>query len=287
MSRKELIIGLFGFGCVGKGLFDVLQQAKSINAPIKKICVKNRIKPRPIPPSHFTFNPNEILDDESINVIVELIDDSEAAFLIVKEALKRVKAVVSANKKMIAAHFEELLQLQRRYKTPFLYEAACCASIPVIRNLEEYYDNDLLESFEGIVNGSTNYILTKIFEEGISFSDALHIAQQKGFAESDPSLDVKGFDARNKLVILLAHAFGSIASPENIFTLGINRITTMEDRYAREKGYRIKLVAKAVKREGHIHAFVLPQFVKQENKLFDVNDEYNGVLLKGCFSETQ
>lgn len=139
-------------------------------------------------------------------MVVELIDDADAAFEIVSSALRKGKAVVSANKKMIAEHFTELLSLQEEYKVPLLYEAACCASIPIIRNLEEYYDNDLLESIEGIVNGSTNYILTKTSEEKLSFSEALKMAQLKGYAESDPTLDVGGFDAKYKLLILMAHA---------------------------------------------------------------------------------
>ena len=150
---------------------------------------------------------DELLNDESINVIVELIDDADAAYYIVTEALKKGKAVVSANKKLIAEHLEELLALQEKYNVPFLYEASTCASIPVIRNLEEYYDNDLLHSVSGIVNGSTNFILSKIFNEGLEFVEALLQAQQLGFAESNPSLDVLGIDAVNKLTILLTHAY--------------------------------------------------------------------------------
>ncbi|RZJ99697.1 MAG: homoserine dehydrogenase, partial [Flavobacterium sp.] len=169
MSRKKLNIGLFGFGCVGFGLYEVLQKTPGLKANIKNICVKDKDKKREIGAENFTFNKEDIFNDLEINVIVELIDDADAAYEIVTRALRSGKAVVTANKKMVAEHFEELLALQREYNVPLLYEAACCASIPIIRNLEEYYDNDLLESIQGIVNGSTNYILTKTFKDNVSY----------------------------------------------------------------------------------------------------------------------
>jgi homoserine dehydrogenase len=189
---------------------------------------------------------------------------------------------------MIAEQFEELLDLQNTYNVPLLYEAACCASIPIIRNLEEYYDNDLLESVEGIVNGSTNYILTKTATENISYADALKDAQQKGYAESDPSLDTEGFDAKYKLLILIAHAFGLVTTPEEIFNKGIDQLGDLELNYAREKGFKIKLVAHAHKtNEGKIHSFVLPKFISADDKLFSVDDVFNGVKTKSCFSDSQ
>ena len=288
MSRKNLNIGLFGFGCVGYGLFEVLQKTPTLKANIKHICVKDKNKKRAISIEHFTFDKNEILNDAEINVVVELIDDAEAAYEIVKAALKKGKAVVTANKKMIAEHFEELLQLQNQYKVPLLYEAACCASIPIIRNLEEYYDNDLLESIEGIVNGSTNYILTKIEKDNISYSDALFKAQLNGYAESNPILDTGGFDAKYKLLILIAHAFGVIVKPEDIFNIGIDNLSELELNYAKEKDLKIKLVAHAEKTaEGKIHAFVLPKFINKSDKLYYVDDVFNGVKTKSFFSDTQ
>src|SRR5690606_23107395 len=193
----------------------------------------------------FTVYPEILLSDSSINVIVELIDDADAAFEITKKALKAGKAVVSANKKMIAEHLPELLLLQQEYNTPLLYEAACCASIPVIRNLEEYYDNDLLQGISGIVNGSTNYILTKVFREQLGFEEALLQAQYEGFAESDPSLDIEGTDAVNKLTILLAHAYGITTSPQQLLHTGIQNLHGQDAVFAQEKGYEIKLVAYA------------------------------------------
>lgn len=288
MNRKKLTIGLFGFGCVGYGLYDVLQKTPALNASIKRICVKNKQKQRPIPAEHFTYQKEDLLFDDAINTIVELIDDADAAFEVVKLALQQGKAVVTANKKMIAEHFTELLELQKQYNVPLLYEAACCASIPIIRNLEEYYDNDLLESIEGIVNGSTNYILTRTAEENISYQDALLDAQQQGYAESNPILDTGGFDAKYKLLILIAHAFGVVTQPEEILNIGIDHLGELELNYAREKGLKIKLVAHAHKTtEGKITAFVLPKFIDKTDKLYYVDDVFNGIKTKSCFSDMQ
>ena len=167
-------------------------------------------------------------------MVVELIDNADEAFDIVSEALKKGKAVVSANKRMIAENFHELYILQKEHKTPFLYEASSCGSIPIIRNLEEYYDNDLLTSLEGICNGTTNYILTKTAEENLSYADALVGAQKSGFAESDPTLDVKGFDAKFKLTIMLTHTFGVFVSHERIFNFGIQNLSD-EDSTVRQR----------------------------------------------------
>ncbi|HMO62592.1 MAG TPA: homoserine dehydrogenase [Ferruginibacter sp.] len=288
MADNKLTIGLFGFGVVGKGLYDVLHYTPALQSSIKKICIHNPDKPRAIAAHHFTTQADELLNDDSINVIVELIDDADAAYHIVKTALQKGKAVVSANKKMIAAHFEELLQLQQQHNTPFLYEAACCASIPIIRNLEEYYDNDLLHSIRGIINGSTNYILTQIFEQQLSFDKALLLAQQAGFAESNPKLDVGGYDAANKLSILLAHAFGIIAGTDTFIFNGIENISLQDAAVARAKGYKIKLIANAQKlKSGGLAAFVLPQFLTQHDDLYHVQDEFNGLITESSFADKQ
>ncbi len=288
MSRKNINIGLFGFGCVGFGLYEALQKTPSLKTNIKRICVKSKNKSRPIFNENFTFDKDDILNDNEINTVVELIDDADAAFDIVKTALQKGKAVVTANKKMIAEHFSELLELQKKYNVPLLYEAACCASIPIIRNLEEYYDNDLLESVEGIVNGSTNYILTNTSLKNITYNAALKEAQDKGYAETNPLLDVGGFDAKYKLIILIAHAFGIIVKPDDVFNIGIDKLGELELNYAKEKGYKIKLIAFAEKKEnGKIISFVLPKFINEKDKLYSVDDVYNAVKTKSYFSDTQ
>ena len=285
-TSKQLNIGLFGFGVVGKGLYDVLHSTPTLQASIKKIVIKNADKKRSIAAENFSTDANVILNDENINVVVELIDDADAAFTIVKTALQKGKAVVSANKKMIAEHFDELLQLQQENNTALLYEAACCASMPIVRNLEEYYDNDLLKSIRGIINGSTNFILTKILEEQLEFKAALTLAQQLGFAESNPKLDIGGFDAANKLSILLAHSFGVITKPTGFIFNGIENISLPDAIVAKEKKQSIKLVATAKKlANGKLAAFVLPQFVTQADNLYHVQNEFNALTTESTFAD--
>jgi len=287
-QQKKLVIGLFGFGVVGEGVYKVLQQTPTLNATIKKICIRDSEKKRNAPAELFTVDPDILLNDDEINVVIELTNDAAAAFHIVSTAFKNKKAVISANKKMIAENLKELLALQQHFKQPFLYESAACASIPVIRNLEEYYDNDLLQSVSGIVNGSTNYILTKVFEDRIGFDRALQQAQDEGFAETDPSLDVEGIDAVNKLSILLAHAYGIVTLPDGLLCTGIQNLKQDDAVYAREKGFEIKLVAQAKKlADGSVAAFVLPQFVRKENQLYNVKNEYNGVIIESSLADKQ
>lgn len=287
-DSRALRIGLFGFGVVGEGLYKVLQRTPSLNATIARVCIKDPTKQRNAPAELFTTDRNALLNDDSINVIVEVISDSQAGFEIVSEALKRGKQVVSSSKKNIAENLLELLALQQQTGASFLYEAAACASIPIIRNLEEYYDNDLLHSLRAIVNGSTNYILTKMFEEKLDFRDALLQAQQLGFAEADPTLDVNGWDALNKWVILLCHAYGIISHPLGVLFTGIQNIHAGDAAYGFEKNYEIRLVAQAKKlHNGKVAAFVLPQFVKQDDHLAFVKNEYNGVVIESSFSDKQ
>ena len=287
-THKELNIGLFGFGVVGEGLYKVLQQTPSLKAQIVKVCIKNIGKPRNAPIDLFTTEKNDLLNDVNINVIVEVIDDADAAFVILKTALLNGKHVVSASKKMLAEHLPEILELQKTTNLSVLYEASSCASIPLIRNLEEYYDNDLLHAIKAIVNGSTNFILTKMFEDKLSFSDALILAQQLGFAESNPKLDVEGFDAVNKWSILLNHAYGIVEHPDNLLFNGIQNIQLSDATVAKEKSFEIKLVAQAKKlKNGKVAAFVLPQFVKQDDPLSFVKNEYNGAVIESGFADKQ
>lgn len=285
--NKQLTLGVFGFGCVGQGLYHVLHETKGIKATIKKICIQDISKERSIDASFFTDQKAELLDDPEIDIIVELINDADAAYSITKEALQKGKSVVSANKKMIANHLEELILLQDNNANSFLYEGACCASIPIIRNLEEYYDNDLLKGVEGIFNGTSNFILSKIFDENWSFVDALKYAQELGFAETDPTSDIEGFDSKFKLCILLLHSFGLFVDPTNVFNFGISRLNNFDIEFAKKNNFRIKLVAKCYKEGDEISAYCLPQFVAKENHLFNVKNEYNGVVLESAFSEQQ
>ncbi|MEN7548532.1 homoserine dehydrogenase [Rapidithrix thailandica] len=285
---RDIKIGLFGFGCVGQGLHDVLNNSKGITADIHKIAVKHRDKKRSLPAEYFTYEKEEILSNKDINLIVELIDNADDAYEIVSTALKNGKGVVSANKKMIAEHLEEFVNLQKETGASFLYEASACGSIPIIRTLEEYYDNELLYSLQGIFNGSSNYILTKVFDENVDYQTALQEAKEKGFAETDPTLDVGGFDAKYKLVILTAHSYGVYVKPEEVFNYGIQQLAGYDIQYAKEKGLRIKQIAKVYKvDDDHLALYVMPQFVRENNYLYNVDNEYNGVIVQAAFSDRQ
>jgi homoserine dehydrogenase len=287
-SEKQLVIGLFGFGVVGEGLYKVLKQTPSLKATIKKVCIKNIYKKRNAPAELFTTEMDDILNDPEINVVVEVINDSFVGYEIVSTALKNGKDVVSASKKMLSEHLPELIELQNTTGRSLLYEASSCASIPIIRNLEEYYDNDLLHAIKAIVNGSTNFILTKMFEEQLNFKEALLMAQQLGFAESDPTLDIEGFDAANKWVLLLTHSYGISTTINDLLFNGITQIHEVDANLALSRGQSIKLVAQAKKlHNGKVATFVLPQFVDQGDQLFFVKNEYNGVVIESGFADKQ
>jgi len=284
---KRLKIGIFGFGVVGQGLHDIIQ-GQDLNLEIIKIAIKNPDKKRSLDARLFTTDHNEILNNPEINTIVELIDDADAAFDIAKRALTSGKHVVSANKKMIANHLAELVELQAEHGTSLLYEGAVCGSIPIIRNLEEYYDNELLHGISGIFNGSSNYILSKIFNEDLPYEVALKQAQDLGFAETDPIMDVGGYDPKFKLAIATAHAYGLFINPDKILNVGIQNLSEHDIRYAREKNFKIKLVPTARKiSTKQVVTYVLPKFVKSDDFLFNVENEYNGVTVQAAFADKQ
>lgn len=284
---KKLTIGLFGFGVVGQGLHDIIS-TKDLNIEIKKIVIKDPSKSRSLHDDLFTTDASEILDDSGINTVVELINDADAAFRITTSALKSGKNVVSANKKMIAEHLEELVALQQEYGTSLLYEGAVCGSIPIIRNLEEYYDNELLHSVSGIFNGSSNFILSKIANEGLEYNDALKQAQDLGFAETDPKLDVGGYDAKFKLLIAAAHAYGVFVKPEDVLNTGIQNFSIADLHFAKEHKLKIKLVPTAIKRnDKEIALYVMPKLIPKSDFLYNVENEYNAVSVQAAFADQQ
>jgi len=286
MSEK-LNIGLFGFGVVGQGLYDIIK-TKQLDLEIVEIAIKDEGKQRSLPSNLFTTNQDELLNNPEINTIVELINDTDAAFGIVSRALCSGKNVVSASKKMIAHYLSELIALTQKHGTSLLYEGAVCGSIPIIRNLEEYYDNEMLHSVSGIFNGSSNYILSKGFNENMDYHTALKKAQDLGFAETDPTSDVGGFDAKYKLVILAAHAFGVIVAPDQVFNLGIQNLSEHDLQHARKNNLKIKLVPVAKELgEGRLALFVLPKFVNKKELLYNVEYEYNGVIIEAYFADQQ
>ena len=286
--RQKLNIGLFGYGVVGESLYHVLKHSKTVDASVCKICVRNKDKKRSLTQEKFTYDKEDIINNKDINLVVELIDDADEAYDIVKSCLENQKSVVSGNKKMLAHHLNELIELQEQTGASLLYDASACGSIPIIRNIEEYYDNDLLKSVTGILNGSSNYILSKIFNENSDYDSALKKAQQLGFAESNPSLDVDGFDSLYKLIIIATHALGTFVNPDKVFNYGISNIQESDIRFATEKGFKIKLVAQLIKLDDNSFTmFVIPRLVKPEKYIYNVEDEYNGVVIQGEFYDKQ
>lgn len=285
--KTPINIGLFGFGCVGGGLFEVLQHELQSEFIIKKICVKNAHKPRSIPSGYFTLDPEELLNNPELSLIIELINDADEAYALVRRALCRGKSVISANKKMLAAHLPELQKLAELNGVALLYEAAVGGSIPIIRTLESFYKQDPIENIEGIVNGTTNYILTQMMLADLSYPEALKQAQNLGFAELNPAMDVEGYDSKFKLLLLCAHAFGKVLKPEEIPNFGIHTLGENDCCYAREKNLNLKLIAHASLQKNMLTAYVMPQFVSEGHAFSNISNEFNAIQIEAAFSDKQ
>jgi homoserine dehydrogenase len=276
MNTQNKNIGLIGFGTVGHGFFHYLEENKE-DKQLATVVIKNSSKSR-IPDSlNFSTDVNDVHNNNEITTVIELISDYEQAFPIVKQALLQGKNVVSSNKKMIAYHLEELVELEQNSKGTFLYEGAVAGSIPILKIINEQYAYDEITEIRGILNGTSNYILTQIFEKGISYKEALKQAQEAGFAEANPASDVEGYDALYKLLILATHAFGKFISPEKALTIGINNINTSDIAFAKQNKLNIKLVGAIKTVNNKLTLSVLPTFVDENDDLYHVKNEYNAV----------
>ncbi|WP_299988600.1 homoserine dehydrogenase [uncultured Pontibacter sp.] len=281
-------IGLIGFGCVGQGLYDVVEANRHLGWEIGSICVKDKDKPRTLPASAFTYNVQEVLQDPSLDIIAELISDPEEALGILRQALQQGRTVVSANKKVISENLPELISLQQRHGSVLLYEASVCGSIPVLRTLEAYYGSEPLVEVRGILNGSSNYILSKLHAERGSYQLALEQAQALGFAEADSSLDVEGVDALHKLCILAAHAYGVLVHPEEVLHFGIQHINTEIVELADALDCRIKLIGSLkATATGQVALQVLPTLIPTTDALYGVEAEFNGLEIEAQFAGKQ
>ncbi|NEV92937.1 homoserine dehydrogenase [Psychroflexus sp. YR1-1] len=281
---QQLSIGLFGFGSVGSGIYHVLKKKPSPEIQLKTIVVKNKDKPRSIDSSQFSYAAEDILEDEDINVVLELIDDADAAFHIVKQALIQKKHVVSANKKMLAEHFEELITLAQKQNVSLLYEAAVCGSIPVIRTLEESFGYDALTALKSISNGTSNYVLTRLFQNPQPFEEIITDAQNHGFAESDPTLDIDGWDTKFKLILKNYHGFGVLHAPEDILNLGIRHVKPEDIEFAREKDLSIKLIGHSRMEDRRLETYVAPQFIPTSEAITGIDFENNAVQIDAEFA---
>lgn len=284
---KNHSIGLFGFGCVGQGFYHTLKHSIHRNIQIDKVCIRNADKVRNLCRSYFTIDKNVILKNINHDFIIELTDDADSALDIVKSALTKGKNAVSANKKMIAENLEELLKIQFDNDASFLYDASCAGSIPVIRILEDYYQNEKIISIRGILNGTSNYILSNMSLNKLSFDEALLNAQELGFAETDPSSDVSGLDTKYKNCIICLHSNGIFLKPENVFNFGIKSINKADIEFAERNNSKIKLVSYIYERNGVFTTFVIPTFLNEKDSLYNVDQENNGLEIEGEFSSKQ
>ncbi len=286
MARK---IGLVGFGCVAQGFYQLVVNNPLVREQIeiKRICIKHSDKPRALSEDLFTTDIDSLVTDNEIEVVVELIDDASAAWDIITTALSEGKAVVSANKKMIAENLRNLQRFPHEIQNKFHYEAAVGACIPLLKTLDNHYGYEPISKVEGIINGSTNYILGRMFADRVSFEEALGQAQDLGYAESDPKLDIEGFDASHKLSIILFHAFNQVCKPEDILRIGIDRIDSTDVDFAVKNQKTIKLTACCFRNESSIGAFCLPRFVNLTEHLGRTEDAYNAVEISSVNTDKQ
>ncbi len=283
-------IAILGYGTIGAGVYQVFEENA---AGIRKkagedIDVKYVLDLREFPgepvEKKLVHDFRIIAEDAEVACVVETMGGVEPAYSYVKELLLRGKSVCTSNKELVAKHGAELLEIARQKKENFVFEASVGGAIPVIRPINESFAADEILEICGIVNGTTNYILTKMFEDGEDFDTALAEAQEKGYAERNPAADVEGHDACRKIAILASLACGAHVNYEKIYTEGITKLTTVDLGYARKLGKSIKLIAQMRKVEGSVFATVSPMLVGTGSPLFAVNGVYNGILVRGRFS---
>ncbi|WP_251387608.1 homoserine dehydrogenase [Mediterraneibacter agrestimuris] len=286
---KKIKVALLGAGTVGTGVYKLIQRRadvmeKTIGAKLelKKILVHSLGKKREgIDESLLTDNWQEILNDEEIQIVIEVMGGIEPARTMILEALHEGKHVVSANKDLIAVHGGELLDAAEEKKCDFLFEAAVAGAIPIIRPLKQCLAGNEISEVLGIVNGTTNYILTKMFEENMGFEEALAKATELGYAEADPTADVEGLDAGRKVAIMASIAFHSRVVFDDVYTEGITKITSEDIAYAKEFDSVIKLLGVTRNTENGIEASVYPMMLNKDHPLASVRDSFNAVFVHG------
>ncbi len=279
-------IAIMGFGVVGSGVGEIIA-----NAPdgLEKrsgevIEIAKILDLRDFPDSRFqcfTKDFNDILEDEEIGIVAEVMGGTEPAYTFTKKLLLAGKSVVTSNKELVAKHGTELLQIAKENHVSYLFEASVGGGIPIIRPLYSSLSANELTDVYGILNGTTNYILTQMIKEGESFEDALKGAQEKGYAEKDPTADVEGHDTCRKTAILASLAFGKYVDSEEIPTEGITKVTLQDVAYADAIGGVIKLIGMASKREDGVYASVAPAILKKEHPLAGIDGVFNGIMVKG------
>jgi homoserine dehydrogenase len=290
MSRT-IGIGLAGFGTVGAGVYknlarngDLLGQRLGARFDVRRIAVRDTGKVRSVeaPAELFTQNLDDLLNDGSIRVVVELMGGIETPRAFVKKAIQAGKIVVTGNKALLAEHGQEIFHLAHEHRVPVFYEAAVAGGIPIIKVVRESFIGNRFESIHGILNGTSNYILSRMTDTGMDFAAALAEAQQLGYAEADPTLDINGWDAAHKAIILASLAYGFWLDPAKISVSGIDKVTAADIRFADELGYRIKLIA-TIKAgpDNQIEVRVCPTLIPKTHVLASVNGAFNAILVRG------
>jgi homoserine dehydrogenase len=291
MKKETINIGILGLGTVGQGTLKILQENKELieqkiypkKIILKKLADKDKNKILSDKKLYkiFTDSAEEIINDPEIDIIVETIGGFEPAKSLIMQALRSGKHVVTANKEVIAKAGYEILDLARKHKVRLLFEASVASGIPIIGAFTHSLTSYKLKEIIGILNGTTNYILTKMSEEGKDYEEALKEAQDKGYAEADPGKDIDGFDAFNKIFILSAIAFRAKIDSDNIYYEGIRNITKLDIEYARELGYTVKLLALARNTGTDLDIRVHPALIPQKHTLANIGGPYNGILVRG------
>lgn len=272
----EKNIKTYGFGVVAQGFHNYLQ-SNNEEERLHTVIIEDASKKRAAINAIIETTNENTIRDRDVDVIVELISSSEEAYGIVAENLEIGKKVISANKKLIAENLQDLISKEKENNGTFLYEGAVCGSIPIIRILNDFYANEPIKAVKGIFNGSSNYILSQLFNNEVSYEEALKQAQVLGYAEADPTSDVGGFDALYKLVIVTAHSFGKIVHPDEVLNFGIENISKSNIELAKKLNLKIKLIAKAELKSGKLALSVLPTLVNNSSDLYQVENEYNAV----------
>jgi len=289
---QQVNLGMIGGGTVGSGVFHALQQNGKllssrigINVVVRKVAVKSLAEPRayPITRSLMTTDWREVVNDPDIHIVAELVGGTTLAKEIILSALKLGKPVITANKALLSKHGEELFAASKKYGANLYYEASVCGGIPIIKSLREGFVGNRIQAMYGIVNGTCNYILTRMKLEGADFSEVLADAQKLGYAETPPDLDIDGFDSQHKIGILASLAHGFWVRPEEVYVEGIRPISALDIKFAGELGYTIKLLGTVKKMEGacRVQVSVYPTLIPNAHVLASVNQVFNAVFVRG------
>ncbi len=290
---KEINIGLVGLGTIGGGVYSILESTKDliyrrrgIKINVTKVADKDisKIKSFGIDKNIFTTNADDIINDPNIHIVVELVGGTTFAYDLIESALKKGKHVTTANKALLAYKGRDLFRLANNNKLEIGFEASVGGGIPIIMTIKEALVGDRIKSIYGIVNGTTNYILTKMMDENKNFSDSLNEAKELGFAEADPTLDLNGGDAAHKMAILASFAFNTEVPYESVHKEGIENIELVDISYAKELGYTLKLLGVASNtKENKITVAVHPTLIPTQSTLANIKNEVNAILLNSDF----